>query len=115
LPTPSPIFGLLTVTPPSFAFDAAGQTQTLDVSEDGYLGTFTAKIDNSTIATIASPSRGLFVVTASANAGASAVTVTDDDGQSVRVPFTVTITTGTISSRSRPSHQEMGPDGANRR
>jgi hypothetical protein len=100
-PTPSPIFGLLTVTPTSFAFTAAGQTETLAVSEDGYSGAFTAKVADSSLATVVPGPAGSFIVTASDNAGRSHVAVSDGAGQEVDVPFTVTITTGTISSRSR--------------
>ncbi len=100
-PAPSPIFGLLSVTPTSFAFTAAGQTQTLVVSEDGYAGAFSAAVADTSIATIAAAGNGVYVVTANANPGSSHVTVSDGHGQTVNVPFTVTITTGTISGRGR--------------
>jgi hypothetical protein len=96
--TPSPIFGLLTVTPTSVSFDAPDQTESLDVSEEGYSGNFSAKVNDTTLATLTNPSPGVFALTSTANPGRSSVTVSDEHGQTVSVPFTVTITTGTISA-----------------
>ena len=100
-PSPSPIAGALSVTPTGFSFTAPGQTQALSVTELGYNGTFTAQVENTTLATIANPTSGTFVVTAGSTPGISAVDISDGRGHTVSVPFTLTITTGTISSHGR--------------
>jgi len=99
--SPSPVAGALSIMPAGFSFTAPGQTQTLFVTEAGYNGTFTAQVENTTIASIANPAPGTFVVTAGSTAGISSVNVSDDKGHTVSVPFTLTITTGTISSHGR--------------
>ncbi len=101
LPAPSPIFGLLSVTPTTVAFVAAGQIETLAVSEDGYTGSFSAKVSAPALATVSAAGAGTILVTAGSSPGRSSVVVSDEHGQTVTIPFTVTITTGTISAVRR--------------
>lgn len=100
-PTASPVAGQLTVTPTSFSFDAAGQTETLVASEAGSTGAFTATINGAALGTITKVSSNTFTVTGGNSPGRSSVTVADGNGRTASVPFTVTITTGTISSHAR--------------
>jgi hypothetical protein len=96
----SPPNSTIKLTPATVSFTAAGQSQSVGVSENGYSGTFSESDTCSGIATIANASGG-FSVTAAA-AGTCFATIADTNGNSTKLGVTVTTTSFTISSHGRP-------------
>jgi hypothetical protein len=95
----SPPSSSIVLNPATVSFTAAGQAQSVGVSESGYSGTFAESDTCSGMATIASASGG-FAVTAAA-AGTCYATISDTSGNTTKLGVTVTTTGFTISSHSR--------------
>ena len=92
-PTPSP--GALTTSSSALSFTTLGASQTFTASESFYTGTFSATIDNPTIATF-TQSGNTFTVTSKA-VGTATITVRDAAGQTHAVSVTVTTSSGSLT------------------
>lgn len=100
-PSPSPTATpLVMASPTALAFGAAGQTQSVALTESGYSGTFSAGSSNAAVATVAPASSTAFTVTAVA-AGTATLTFTDSHNNMTTVGVSVTTSSGSISDRAR--------------
>jgi hypothetical protein len=96
----SPPSSSIKLTPATVSFTAAGQSQSVGVTESGYSGTFSESDSCGGIATIANASGGFFVTAAAA--GTCFATIADTNGNSTKLGVPVTTTSFTISSHGRP-------------
>lgn len=93
-PTPTPAPGQLTTSTSALNFTSAA-SQTFTAAETSYSGTFSATIDDPTIATV-TQSGNTFTVTPKA-AGTATITVHDANGQTHAVSVTVTLSNGSLT------------------
>jgi len=92
-PVPGPHFLIpsgLQVSPGSISL-APGGDQTVDVSEAGFSGQFTAQTSDSDVATVAPDGSTQFVVTAQ-NPGSATITISDGSGNSRQIGVSVQVT-----------------------
>ena len=82
------VYHLITATPSSLTFTAAGQQQTVTASESNFSGTLTATSSNASVATVSAGSSNTFVVT-SVGAGAAIVRIFDGQHNNFAVPVKV--------------------------
>jgi hypothetical protein len=88
--------GTVYVNQSSFSLTQSGQTATLNASENGFSGNFSAVSSAPSVASVSPSSGTAFTITAGSTAGTATITVSDGLGNSAQVTVGVTLTSGTI-------------------
>jgi hypothetical protein len=102
----SPATSVIKVSPSSVTLITSGQTQTLNISEPGYSGSFTVTSSNPAIATVSPVVSGQATVTAVAQ-GSTYLAVSDQLKHKVTVPVTVGLAQLVLEQFRSPSTQSI--------